>query len=280
MLALSLAWPAATPAPPATDTPEAPAPPATVTLTPARSRLLLGTDVEVAVALDVRGPGAESFTPTRVLANVGTLEMPRASGPPGHFVARYLPPARALSAGRAAGRRAGAAARAALHVAARIALEGSTVVPFHTSAGATVTMRVADRSFGPVTADRQGRVEIPIRVPPGVRAGVARAVDHNGAARETEVDLQQAPFPRVLVLAPADAGRRQLLRDRRCSVSSRTAPRRARRRLTLGASAGLLHPLGAGAPGEARFLFEAPRRLGSGAVALTAMAAGPARQPG
>ena len=45
-------------------------------------------------------------------------------------------------------------------------------------------------------------------------------------------------------------------------------------RLTLGASAGLLHPLGAGALGEARFLFEAPRRLGSGAVALTAMAAG------
>jgi hypothetical protein len=32
--------------------------------------------------------------------------------------------------------------------------------------------------------------------------------------------------------------------------------------------------VGAGAAGEARFLFEAPRRLGSGAVALTAMAAG------
>src|SRR6185369_13927046 len=45
-------------------------------------------------------------------------------------------------------------------------------------------------------------------------------------------------------------------------------------RLTLGASAGLLHPLGPGPLGEARFLFEAPRRLGSGAVALTAMAAG------
>ena len=138
----------------------------------------------------------------RALANVGTLEMPRAAGAPGHFIARYLPPPERfpqvalLVVELASGPRR-------MHVAARIALEGSTVVPFHTSPGASVTMRVADRSFGPVVADRQGRVEIPIQVPPGVRAGVARAVDHNGAARETEVDLQPAPFPRVVVLAPA-----------------------------------------------------------------------------
>jgi hypothetical protein len=46
--------------------------------------------------------------------------------------------------------------------------------------------------------------------------------------------------------------------------------------LALVASAGLAHALGAGSPGEARFLFEAPRTVGSGAVALTATAAGPA----
>jgi hypothetical protein len=235
--------------------------------------LLLGTDVEVAVALDVRGPGAESFMPTRVQANVGTLEMPRAAGPPGHFIARYLPPPERypqvalLVVELASGPRR-------LHVAARITLEGSTVVPFHTSPGATVTMRVAERSFGPVNADRQGRVEIPIRVPPGVRAGVARAVDHNGAARETEVDLQQAPFPRVLVLAPATLDVGSFSEIVLLGVEPDGTPAGANR-LTLGASAGLLHPLGAGAAGEARFLFEAPRRLGSGAVALTALAAGP-----
>ena len=92
--------------------------------------------------------------------------MPRAAGPPGHFIARYLPPAERypqvalLVVELASGARR-------MHVAARIALEGSTVVPFHTSPGASVTMRVADRSFGPVVADRQGRVEIPIQVPPG-----------------------------------------------------------------------------------------------------------------
>ena len=58
----------------AADTPEAAAAPTTVTLTPARPKLLLGTDAEVTVALDVRGPESGSFVPVRALANVGTLE--------------------------------------------------------------------------------------------------------------------------------------------------------------------------------------------------------------
>ncbi len=234
--------------------------------------MLLGTDVEVAVALEVKGPDAASFTPVRALANVGTLEMPRPAGPPGHFIARYLPPAERypqvalLVVELASGARR-------MHVVARIGLEGSTVVPFHTSPGASVTMRVAGRSFGPAVADRQGRVEIPIQVPPGIRAGVARAVDHNGAARETEVDLQPAPFARVMVLAPATLDVGSFSEIVLLGVEPDGTPANPTR-LTLGASAGLLHPLGPGPLGEARFLFEAPRRLGSGAVALTAMAGG------
>jgi hypothetical protein len=256
----------------AADTPEAAAAPTTVTLTPARPKLLLGTDAEVTVLLDVRGPESGSFLPVRALANVGTLETPRASGSPGQFVARYLPPAERypqvalLVVELASGARR-------MHVAARLVLEGATVVPFHTSPGASVTMRVGDRSFGPVVADRQGRVEIPIQVPPGIRAGTARAVDHNAAARETEVDLQQAPFPRVLVLAPLTLDVGSFSEITLVAVEPDGTPASSNR-LTLSASAGLLHPLGAGALGEARFLFEAPRRLGSGAVALTAMAAG------
>ena len=115
-----------------------------------------------------------------------------------------------------------------MHVAARIMLEGSTVVPFHTSPGASVTMRVGDRNFGPVVADRQGRVEIPIQVPPGIRAGIARAVDHNGAARETEVDLQQPPFPRVLVLAPPTLDVGSFSEIVAARASSRTEHRPAR----------------------------------------------------
>jgi hypothetical protein len=256
----------------AADAPEPAAPPVTVTLVPAAPKLLLGKETELAVTLDVRGPNADSFVPVRAMANVGTLEMPHADGQPGHFVARYLPPGERfpqvalLVVELASGTRR-------MHVAARIVLEGSTVVPFHSSVGASVTMRVADRNFGPVVADRQGRAEIPIQVPPGIRAGLARAVDHAGAARETEVDLQQAPYPRVLVLAAPTLDVGSFSEITLLGVDPDGTPANPAR-LTLGASAGLLHPLGAGAAGEARFLFEAPRLLGSGAVALTAMAAG------
>src|SRR4029079_17192955 len=256
----------------AADAPEGTAGPTTVTLTPARPKLLLGSDTQVDVTLDVRGPESETFAPVRALANVGTLETPHAAGAPGHFTARYLPPPERypqvalLVVELASGARR-------MHVVARIALEGSTVVPFHTSPGAAVTMRVGDRNFGPVTADAKGRVEIPILVPPGVRAGIARAVDHNGATRETEVDLQLAPFVRMVVLAPPALDVGSFSEIVVVAVEADGAPVKPTR-LALSASGGLLHPLGRGPLGEARFLFEAPRLLGSGAVALTAIAAG------
>jgi hypothetical protein len=272
VLALLLVWPGTTPGQVPAESAGAAAAPTTLTLTPARPKLLLGTDTEVAVTLEIRGAEAGSFVPVRALANVGTLEMPRAAGAPGHFVARYhLPPERYPQVALLVVEVASGARR--MHVAARVILEGSTVVPFHTSAGASVTMRVGDRSYGPAVADRTGRVEIPIQVPPGIRAGVARAVDHNAAARETEVDLQPAPFPRVLVLAPAALDVGSFSEIVLLAIEPDGTPA-SPNRLSLSASAGLVHPLGAGSLGEARFLFEAPRRLGSGAVALTALAAG------
>jgi hypothetical protein len=233
---------------------------------------VLGTVAEVPITVTVTGPAAPAFKPVRVVTTVGTLEAPAASAVVGRFTARYRPPAERypqvallvvdLSDG-------------ARHVfgAARIALEGTTVVPFRTSAGASVTMRVAERLFGPVVADRQGHVDIPIEVPPGVRAGSARAVDHNAAARETEVDLQLPPFPRLLLLAPTSVEVGSFAEISVFGVEGDGAATEPAR-LTLGASAGLVHPLGAGPSGEARFLFEAPRPVGAGAVALTATAPG------
>jgi hypothetical protein len=132
---------------------------------------------------------------------------------------------------------------------------------------------VAERLFGPVVADRQGHVDIPIEVPPGVHVGSARAVDHNAAVRETEVDLQLPSFPRVLVLAPPLVEVGSFAEISVLAVDGDGTPTVASH-LALGASAGIVHPLGAGPSGEARFLFEAPRLLGAGAVALTATAPG------
>jgi hypothetical protein len=81
------------------------------------------------VTLDVRGPESGTFLPVRALANVGSLETPRAAGWPGHFIARYLPPAeRYPQVALLVVELASGAQR--MHVAARIMLEGATVVPF------------------------------------------------------------------------------------------------------------------------------------------------------
>ena len=144
--------------------------------------------------------------------------------------------------------------------------------PFRTNSGASVTMRVAGETFGPAVADRQGHVEIPIVVPPGVQKADARAVDRSGESRETQVDLHLPPFQRVVLLAPAAVEAGSLSEVVVLGVDERGEPEPAAR-LSLVASAGLSHPLG-GSPGEARFLLEAPIRTEAATLALTASAAG------
>ena len=272
--------PLTAPPPPAPTTlpPAEPAPPlaTTIAMTPARAALKLGVDKEVDVLIDLSGPDAARFVPLRALATVGTIDLPL-QGAPGHFTARYRPPADRFPQVALLMVEFGAGA-ARLHCATRVELEGATLFPFHTSGGASVTMRVGDRQFGPVVADRQGHVEIPIDVPPGVRKAEARALDKSGGARATEVDLQLPPFPRVLVLAPASVEVGSFTEVVVSALDENGAPALAGH-LTLAASAGLSHPLG-GPPGEARFLFEAPVHVGVGAVVLTAVAVGTGQATG
>ncbi|MDB4980889.1 MAG: hypothetical protein JWM82_1641 [Myxococcales bacterium] len=243
-----------------------------VSLAAAREFLVLGTDAEVTISIEVTGPGAETLLPVRTLANVGVLEAPRAGGAPGHFTARYVPPPeRYPQVALLVVELAGSTQR--LRGTLRLPLRGTTDVPLRTSPQASVTIRVGDQPFGPVLADRQGHVEVPVEVPPGARTGVARAVDRNGNIKETEVDLQPAAFPRVLILAPAslEVGSFAEVTVLALDPGGELA---ASGRLSLRASEGLVHPLGKGQPGEATFLVEVPRRVGAGALALTAGVAG------
>jgi hypothetical protein len=271
LLAGCLSARAAAAGPPAPGPEPAPAAPRIV-VTPALDRLRPGTDTETEIAVDVLGPGAEGFQPVRALANVGVLEPMRVRGP-GHFVARYVPPPEPIPQVAVLAFEL-ASGPQLLRGWARVPLDGSTVFPFHTSGGASVTMRVAGRTFGPVVADKQGHVEIPIVVPPGTRTAEARAVDRTGESRDTQVDLHPPPFPRVLLLAPDAVEVGSLSEVVVLGVDERGGPQPAGE-LTLAASAGLAHPLG-GEPGAARFLFEAPTRAGAPTVALTAAAAGAA----
>ncbi|MES1207226.1 MAG: hypothetical protein ABUS79_14915, partial [Pseudomonadota bacterium] len=229
-----------------------------------------GTDADTEVAIDIAGPGAEAFRPIRALATVGTLEPMRSRGP-AHFLARYVPPPdRAPRFALLAFELSSGARR--VHGWTRIALEGSTVFPFRTTGGASVTMRVAGETFGPAVADRQGHVEIPIVVPPGVQKADARAVDRSGESRETLVDLHLPAFQRVVLLAPDAVEAGSMSEVVVVGVDERGQPAPPDQ-LSLVASAGLPHPLGGG-PGEARFLFEAPIRTDAPTLALAASAAG------
>jgi len=243
-----------------------------VTLSPARAFLVLGTDTEVMIDVEVSGPGADVFAPTRTFATVGTLEAPRPTGAPGHYAARYVVPAeRYPQVALLVVELAGGAQR--MRGVLRLPLHGTTEMALRTSPSAQVTLHVGEQSFGPVGADHLGRVKIPIEVPPGMRVGTARAVDHNGNVKETEVDLQPAPFRRVLILAP---GVLQVGSFVEVTVLGLDAVGEAAApgRLSLRATEGLVHAIGDGGPGEERFLVEVPRRVGSGALALTAAVAG------
>ncbi|HVU53354.1 MAG TPA: hypothetical protein VHL80_21865 [Polyangia bacterium] len=243
-----------------------------VTLTPERPFLVLGADVDATIDVEVGGPGAEALTPTRTFATVGTLEAPRPTGVPGHFTARYVAPTDrfpevallVVEVGNGTQR---------LRGVARLPLHGATEMPLRTSPSAQVTLRVGDRWFGPVGADKQGHVKIPIEVPPGLRVGLARAVDHNGNVKETEVDLQPAPFKRVLICAPPLLEVGSFVEVVVLALDPFGEPAEPGR-LSLRAADGLVHLEGASGPGEAHFLVEVPRRVGAGVLALTAAASG------
>jgi hypothetical protein len=243
-----------------------------VVLSPQRPFLVLGTDGELLVEVEVRGPGAETFTPMRTFSTVGTLEAPQPTGVPAHFAARYLPPPERFPQVALLVVEVGAGAHR-LRGALRLPLHGTTEMPLRTNPSASVTLRVGGESFGPVAADRQGHVKIPIQVPPGMRTGLARAVDHNGNVKETEVDLQPAPFRRALVIAPPvlEVGSFVEVAVLALDAMGEAA---APGRLSLRVGEGLVHPLGEAGPGEARFLVEVPRRVGAGALALTGAVAG------
>ncbi|MFL5306853.1 MAG: hypothetical protein ACJ8F1_16680 [Polyangia bacterium] len=246
------------------------APALRVVVTPVRESLRLGTDSDTQVAIDITGPGAETFHPLRSVATVGTVEPMRSRGP-AHFLARYVAPADRVPRVAVLAFELGSGAQR-VRGWTRIALEGSTVFPFRTSSGASVTMRVAGQTFGPAVADRQGHVEIPIVVPPGVQKADARAVDRSGESRDTQVDLHLPPFQRVVLLAPDAVEAGSMSEVIVLGVDEHGEPAPAGQ-LALVASAGLAHPLGGG-PGEARFLFEAPLRTDAATLALTASAAG------
>ncbi|WP_426752151.1 hypothetical protein [Myxococcus sp. Y35] len=93
---------------------------------------------------------------------------------------------------------------------ARLPLHGQTELEVATAPGAQVEVEVADRRFGPVLANAQGKARVPVEVPPGVQR--ARVLATRGTLRtDATVPLDAPPdSPLVAVLMtrplPADEG--------------------------------------------------------------------------
>jgi len=177
----------------------------TVSITAARSTLTLGTDSGTTLLLTVTGPLAAAAVPTRTMATVGLVGpmLPRAT--PGTFAAEYRVPSDRVPQSAIIAAEVSLPDGTWAHATTQLMLPAATTFPLRTSPDAAVSLEIAGHLFGPRRADPDGNVSIPIVVPPHVRVGRARAVNQFGIATETEVDLQPRDYPRVLLVAPADA---------------------------------------------------------------------------
>jgi hypothetical protein len=240
----------------------------TVTITPDRKILTLGTDLGTSLLVTVSGTLSAQALPGRTQSSVGVVGplVPRSI--PGSFAAEYRVPPDRFPQSAIVTVEVILPGGARVHGSTHLLLPAATDFPLHSSPRASVSLEIAGRVFGPRRADSDGNVRIPIVVPPGVAKGLARAVNRFGVTKQTEVSLQLQDYPRILLIAPpdADAGATVTVEVLAVEPSGHPAPPED---MDLRASAGKVQRAGGGA-GIAEFAFTLPTKVGAGAVALLA----------
>jgi len=86
-----------------------------------------------------------------------------------------------------------------------IPLSGSDTLEVETRPGSEVVALVAGARIGPITADQNGAVRLPMVVPPGVSKGTLRITDKLGNTNEKPLDLEPPPFARVRMATRSEA---------------------------------------------------------------------------
>jgi hypothetical protein len=234
-----------------------------VALTLGSTNLVLGIDQETELRVEL-GRDVDPSEAPRILASAGHVDDLARTGVR-TWVGRYVLPAERFP-------------QAAILVAEMPSdprrLRGMLVVPlraaaspsFRTDPGASVTLRIGEKEFGPQRAPRDGMVRIAVVVPPGITFGLARSINEYGEATEQTVDLKIPPFRRLLVAAPATVRAGDVQPIAVYGVDSAGLPLDSRQLLVV-PSTGKAQPLG-GLPGEARFLVGAPPQVSDGALHL------------
>ena len=65
-------------------------------------------------------------------------------------------------------------------VVLRVPVHGRTTIPVRTRRNSSVEVRVADRTFGPVSTGQRGRASVEVLVPPGVSQAAVEVTDQDG----------------------------------------------------------------------------------------------------
>ncbi len=130
--------------------------------------------------------------PVELSTNVGTLSAPEPAGP-GKWRARFTPPpqrfpqvALIFILQPATGARRWLA----------LPIHGSDTLKLTTKPSAQVELTIGEARFTG-TADRLGKLQVPVVVAPGIRSASVRSVDRLGNARVKTLDLDPPPFQRV-----------------------------------------------------------------------------------
>ncbi|MFN2547350.1 MAG: hypothetical protein ABR567_07965 [Myxococcales bacterium] len=181
----------------------------------------------------------ESATQPRLSVNAGTIRALREESP-GRWVAELVPPRQAfpqvaLVAAVAGGELAWIA----------IPLSGRGTAEVHTRPGASISVGIGPRSFGPVQADEQGLARVPVVVPPGI---------HEARYHKQRIPLPMPDSIRVHVVAIDDRGvadRDGSYAIRVLAVDDSGQPRRGAR-VVLKPGRGSVSALEEVAPGELR----------------------------
>src|SRR4029079_4668140 len=161
-------------------------------------RLVLGKDTSASVT----GPGLPTSTQPdlAVLTSAGHLGPWEASAD--GWVARYEPPKENYP--QVAMIAVLDRTRASDIAVGTLPLYGNVSFPVRGIPEGSVSVIVGSDTFGPVTANAEGKARVPIVVPPGVSTGTVKSV--SGVQKDEQpLDLRLPAFQRVAILGSMDA---------------------------------------------------------------------------
>jgi hypothetical protein len=196
-----------------------------VTVNVVPPHLQLGTDPGAQIVI----AGPPDFSAVEVSANHGTIASVKQVSP-GHFVAEYRAPGHTFPR-VAIVAVVGTSKGARVHGWTTLPLWGSAEAVLQTAPNANVSVRIGERTYGPIRADANGIGKVLVVVPPGVQSGFY-------GAKVLDLGLPRVALTHlVLEQAAMQADREQTVAARFYSVSEDGKPRSGlslRGRVTLG----------------------------------------------